>query len=93
MAESRNGGVYEHFRKSWPMLAAVGCCLIWFGRNVQTGEQVDDRVRVLIRPLQDRSEWLEKELLRHEQQKFHPEFAEEIRRIEERIHRLEPRDE
>ena len=91
MAESRNGSVYEHFRRAWPWLAAVGCSLVWIGRNVQTPEQIDSRVREIVRPLQDRSKWIEKELLRHEQQKFHPALADEIRKLEERMYRLEPK--
>lgn len=83
MAESRNGGgVYEHFRAAWPWLAAAGCSLVWVGRNVQTPEQIDSRVREIVRPLQDRSEWFEKELLRQKQ------FVDEIRR-EEWVHKLE----
>ena len=89
MAESR--GVYEHFRSAWPMLAAIGGCLVWFGRNVQTGGQVDERIRVLIRPLQIRDEWFEKELRKHQKQKFHPALAEEMRRLEQRMYQLEPR--
>lgn len=90
MAESRNGGIYDRLVRSWPVVVTVGCGLVWLGR-VQTPEQIDARVREIVRPLQDRSEWIEEELLRHQQQKFHPALAEEIRRLEERMYRLEPK--
>jgi hypothetical protein len=69
------------------MLALAGSCLFWFGHNFPTSEQVDERIRVGLRPLQIRDEWFQKELLRYEQQS--PELAEEIRQIKERIHRVE----
>ena len=73
------------------MLALAGGCLFWFGHNFPTFEQVDDRIRGFTRPLQVRCDWLEKELLNHKQQKFHPALGEELRRIEQRMYQLEPR--
>ena len=91
MAEhSRKGSLYEHFIGAWPVLLGLGLGLFWLGRNIETPSEIDDRVSSGIQPLQDRTEWIEAEIRRHES-RGHSGTAEEMRALEERIRLLENR--
>lgn len=87
MAE--NGSPHEHFRRAWPILLPLGCGLFWLGHNIVTPAEIDNRVQTLIRPLQDKTEWIEAEIRRREQREGFP--AEAISAIERRIRILEAR--
>ena len=92
MAEhSRKGSLYEHFRSAWPVLLALGLGLFWLGRNIVTPGEIDDRVSSGIKPLQDRTEWIEAEIRRHESHPGHAGAAKQMSALEERIRLLEGR--
>jgi len=86
----KKGSLYEHFRSAWPVLLAFGLGIFWLGRNIETPGEIDDRVSSGIKPLQDRTEWIEAEIRRHESHPGHG-AAEKMRALEERIRMLEDR--
>ena len=89
MAELRKGTVYEHFRSAWPVLLALGLGLFWLGHSILTPTEIDDRVSTILRPLQDKQEWIGEELQQHEYNGGHPRIVEKMRALEERIRELE----
>jgi hypothetical protein len=62
------GDSFDQFRTSWRFLLPFGVGLFWLGRSVLTPEQIDNRVSVIVRPLQDNAEWLRREQIRIETQ-------------------------
>lgn len=85
MAGTENrGDSFEHFRTSWRFLLPVGVGLFWMGRSVQTPTQIDDRVSVIVRPLQDNAEWLRREQIRIETQ-----VTKRLSALDERVSRFE----
>lgn len=89
MAEKIKGSLYEHFRRAWPVLFAIGAGLLWLGRNVETKQETDSRVRAIILPLQNRAEWIEAELRRGEG--TDSATAERMNSLDWRIKQLEDR--
>ena len=88
---SSKGTPYEHFSRAWHILLPLSLGLFWLGHNVVGPDQVDDRVSSGIKPLQDRTEWIEEEIRRHERQPGHRGTVEALKDLEQRIRVLEGR--
>ena len=84
VATNNRGDSFEQFRTSWRFLLPIGVGLFWLGRSVLTPEQIDDRVSVIVRPLQDNAEWLRREQLRIETQ-----ITKRLSALDERVGQLE----
>ncbi len=78
------GDSFDHFRSSWRFLLPIGLGIFWLGRSVLTPAQIDDRVSVIVRPLQDNAEWLRREQLRIETQ-----ITKRLSALDERVSKFE----
>lgn len=78
------GDSFDHFRTSWRFLLPLGLGLFWLGRSILTPAQIDDRVSVIVQPLQDNAEWLRQEQLRIETQ-----ITKRLSALDERVSGLE----
>ena len=78
------GDSFDQFRTSWRFLLPLGLGLFWLGRSVLTPAEIDDRVSVIVRPLQDNAEWL-----RREQQRIETQITKTLSELDERVSQLE----
>ena len=81
---ANRGDSFDHFRTSWRFLLPLGVGLFWLGRNVLTPAEIEDRVSVIVQPLQDNAEWL-----RQEQQRIETQITKALSLLEERVSRIE----